>query len=338
MSFIDFNHVSKEFKIFKQEKGMKNAIRSMFKREYQIKYAVDDISFTAEKGELIGYIGPNGAGKSTTIKMLSGILTPTSGKITVNGIVPYENRKENNMKMGVVFGQRSQLYWDLAMEETFGLYKRMYKIDDAVFQRNVEFYVDLLQMKDFLKTPVRQLSLGQKMRGNIAIALLHDPPIVYLDEPTIGLDVIAKSRIRTFIKEINRERNTTLILTTHDMDDIEAICNRLIMIDNGKKIYDGSLSNFRETYTGGNILIADFDMENIQMPDARLKILKEEGSRKTIGFKKNEITPMDALALISAHYKINDFSMQEAGIEETIKEIYDSTSKTQILLQKANEA
>lgn len=323
MSFIEVEHLSKEFQITKREKGAFNAIKSMFHREYIIKKAVDDISFSIEQGELVGYVGPNGAGKSTTIKMLSGILTPTSGKVTVGGIIPYENRKENNMRMGVVFGQRSQLYWDLPMGETFELYQKMYKIDDYVFRRNVEFYVELLDMGPFLKTPVRQLSLGQKMRANIAIALLHDPPIVYLDEPTIGLDVLAKSRIRTFIKEVNREKNITLILTTHDMDDIEAICSRLILIDNGKKLYDGSLTDFRNVYAGGNLLIADFEAEQVSMPDPRLKLLKTEGPRRWISFRKDEIAPMDALNLITSHYTISDFSMQEADIEDTIKSIYE---------------
>ncbi len=323
MSFIEVEHLSKEFKITKREKGALNAIKSMIHREYTIKKAVDDISFSVEQGELVGYVGPNGAGKSTTIKMLSGILTPTSGKVTVGGIVPYENRKENNMRMGVVFGQRSQLYWDLPMGETFELYKRMYKIDEEKFRRNVEFYTELLDMKPFLNTPVRQLSLGQKMRGNIAIALLHDPPIVYLDEPTIGLDVLAKSRIRTFIKEVNREKNITLILTTHDMDDIEAICNRLILIDNGKKLYDGGLEEFRNTYAGGNLLVADFDADEVVMPDPRLKLIKEEGPRRWISFRKDEIAPMEALNLITARYQLSDFSMQEADIVETIKNIYE---------------
>ena len=323
MSFIEVEHLSKEFKITKREKGALNAIKSMIHREYTIKKAVDDISFSVEQGELVGYVGPNGAGKSTTIKMLSGILTPTSGKVTVGGIVPYENRKENNMRMGVVFGQRSQLYWDLPMGETFELYKRMYKIDEEKFRRNVEFYTELLDMKPFLNTPVRQLSLGQKMRGNIAIALLHHPLIVDLDEPTIGLDVLAKSRIRTFIKEVNREKNITLILTTHDMDDIEAICNRLILIDNGKKLYDGGLEEFRNTYAGGNLLVADFDADEVVMPDPRLKLIKEEGPRRWISFRKDEIAPMEALNLITARYQLSDFSMQEADIVETIKNIYE---------------
>ena len=330
MAYIEVDHISKEFKIVKREKGAMGAIKSMFHREYTIKKAVDDISFSVEQGELVGYIGPNGAGKSTTIKMLSGILTPTSGKITVGGIVPYENRKENNLRMGVVFGQRSQLYWDLPMGETFELYQKMYRINDATFQKNVKFYVELLDMEPFLNTPVRQLSLGQKMRGNIATALLHDPPIVYLDEPTIGLDVLAKSRIRTFIKEVNREKNTTVILTTHDMDDIEQICNRLIMIDQGKKLYDGSLAQFKEINSGGTMLVAEFDMEDpIQLEDSRLVVKKEEGFHKWISFKKAEISPMEVLELVQKKYRIHDFSMQDADIEETVKEIYENNNVKQ---------
>jgi len=324
MSYIEVSNVTKEFKIVKREKGAFNALKSMFHREYIIKKAVDDISFNIEQGELVGYIGPNGAGKSTTIKMMSGILTPSAGKITVGGLVPYENRKENNLRMGVVFGQRSQLYWDLPMGETFDLYKKMYRIDDAAFKRNVEFYVELLDMGPFLNVPVRQLSLGQKMRGNIATALLHDPDVVYLDEPTIGLDVLAKSRIRTFIKEVNKEKNTTLILTTHDLDDIEAICNRLIMIDNGRKLYDGSLRDFKEIYSGGHVIMAEFDTEApIYLDDPRLTVKKEEGCHKWILFKKNEITPMEALSAIQRQYRIRDISIQEADIEETVKEIYE---------------
>ena len=326
MSYIKVENVTKEFKISKREPGTVGALRSLFHREYVVKRAVDDISFQIERGELVGYIGPNGAGKSTTIKMLSGILTPTAGKITVGGLVPYENRKENNLRMGVVFGQRSQLYWDLPMKETFELYKRMYRVDDAVFRRNVEFYVGMLDMAPFLDTPVRQLSLGQKMRGNIAVALLHDPEIVYLDEPTIGLDVLAKSRIRSFIREVNREKNTTVILTTHDLDDIEAICNRLIMIDNGRKLYDGSLSGFKEAYTGGSILAVEFETEEpVILEDPRLRIRKEEGTHRWISFKKSEITPMEALESIQRQYTIRDFSLQDADIEETVKEIYEKS-------------
>jgi len=325
MAFIEFKNISKEFKITRPEKSI---IKSLFHREYEIKQAVNDVSFDIEKGEIVGYIGPNGAGKSTTIKILSGILTPTSGTATVGGIVPYENRRENNMRMGVVFGQRSQLYWDLPMRETFGLYKKMYRIDDVRFKQNLDFYIELLEMEDFLSTPVRQLSLGQKMRGNIAIALLHDPDIVYLDEPTIGLDVVAKSRIRDFIREVNREKKTTFILTTHDMSDIEAVCKRLIMIDKGRKLYDGTLSDFKATYSGGNVLIADFgDANEVVMFDPRLTISKREDSRYYITFRKEEISPMDALKAITENYKITDFMMRESDIEEIVKDIYAAEKK-----------
>lgn len=327
MAYIEVSNVTKEFKITKPQKGAVNILRSFFHREYTIKKAVDDISFEINQGELVGYIGPNGAGKSTTIKMMSGILTPSAGKITVGGIVPYANRKENNLRMGVVFGQRSQLYWDLPMSETFALYKKMYRIDEKRFQRNVDFYVEMLDMQSFLDTPVRQLSLGQKMRGNIAVSLLHDPEVLYLDEPTIGLDVVAKNSIRKFIKEVNREKNTTLVLTTHDMGDIEAICSRLIMIDNGRKLYDGSLKDFKEIYTGGSVLIADFNTElPVDLEDPRLRIQKEDGSRKWISFKKSEISPMEVLETIHRKYQISDFSLKEAAIEETVQEIYEKSN------------
>ena len=323
MAYIEVRDLCKEFKIAKRETGVKGAFKSFFHREYNIKKAVDNISFSVERGELVGYIGPNGAGKSTTIKMMSGILTPTSGTVTVGGIVPYENRKQNNMRMGAVFGQRSQLYWDLPIVETFDLYKKMYRIEDAVFKHNVDFYIELLDMKEFLNTPVRQLSLGQKMRGNIATALLHDPEIVYLDEPTIGLDVLAKSRIRTFIREVNKEKKTTLVLTTHDMDDIEQICDRLIMIDKGKKIYDGSLSDFKKTYTRGSVLCAEFATEApIILDDPRLTVKKDEGFRKWILFNKSEITPVEVLALLQKKYDIQDFSLTDTDIEEIVKGLY----------------
>lgn len=221
------------------------------------------ITFSIDKGELVGYVGPNGAGKSTTIKILCGILTPTSGLILVDGRVPYENRKENALRIGVVFGQRSQLFWDLPMGETFELYKRMYRMEERRYKENLAFFIELLDMEEFLNRPVRQLSLGQKMRANLAISLLHDPEIVYLDEPTIGLDVLAKSKIRQFIREVNRQRKTTVILTTHDMDDIEQICDRLIMIDKGQLQFDGRLDDFIRTYSGGYMLIVDLRMKQL---------------------------------------------------------------------------
>jgi ABC-2 type transport system ATP-binding protein len=323
MALIEVKNICKNFDIYKRQKGFANSLKSLFSRQYEIKRAVDNISFNLERGELVGYVGPNGAGKSTTIKMLAGILVPTSGTITVDGKIPHLNRKQNAMHIGVVFGQRSQLYWDLPMEDTFELYKKMYKIDNQRFRRNVDFYIELLEMQEFLRRPVRQLSLGQKMRADLAVALLHDPEIVYLDEPTIGLDVVAKSRIRRFIKEVNKEKKTTVILTTHDMDDIEQICTRLIMIDKGQMIYDGTLEAFKERYGEGHMLTVDFADERVKIDDSRLKVIKEEGPRKWIVFKKQDIGIAEAVTLITRKYNITDLNLKEPDIEEIVRTTYE---------------
>lgn len=324
MSYIKVEQVSKHFRTFKNKKGFFNSLKSLFKREYEIIKAVDNISFEVAKGELVGYIGPNGAGKSTTIKMLSGILLPTSGKIEVNGRIPHQNRKENALNMGIVFGQRSQLYWDLPMEETFDLYKKMYHIPDDRFQHNVAFYSDLLEMHSFLRKPVRQLSLGQKMRAELTIALLHDPDIVYLDEPTIGLDVVAKNKIRHFIREINEQNETTVILTTHDMDDIEQICDRIIMIDKGVILYDGSIDFFKEKYGEESMLIVEFKNEDVNISDPRLEVIKEEGTIKWIIFKNKEIATAEAITQLTRKYDILDLKYEEPEIEEIVRNIYEN--------------
>lgn len=323
MAIIKLEGVTKDFKIYKIKKGFSGAIKSLFSREYDIKRAVDNISLNIERGELVGFIGPNGAGKSTTIKMLCGILVPSSGQVSVNGRDPSIERAKNALNIGVVFGQRSQLYWDLPMDETFDLYKKMYRIEEGRFKRNVEFYVDLLDMKEFFRRPVKQLSLGQKMRANIAVALLHDPEIVYLDEPTIGLDIVAKDRMRHFIREINREKKTTVILTTHDMDDIENICNKLIMIDKGRIIYDGMLSEFKQAYCHDNALVVDFQDENCIVEDSRLKVIKAEGNRKTIIYDKRNISSGEAISLITRNNTVNDLTLKEPEIEEVVKKIYE---------------
>lgn len=322
MALIEVANVTKEFQVYKRTKGFWNTMASLFHREYEQKRAVDGISFSIQKGELVGYVGPNGAGKSTTIKMLSGILTPTSGTVVVDGVTPYVDRKQNALRIGVVFGQRSQLFWDLPMGETFELYKKMYRIGEGQYKQNVEFFVQLLDMQEFLNRPVRQLSLGQKMRANLAIAMLHDPEIVYLDEPTIGLDVLAKSRIRQFIREINREKRTTVILTTHDMDDIEQICDRLIMIDKGKIQYDGELESFKQRYGGEFMLTVDFKEEHSEVTDPRLRFLKQEGPRKYYLFRKEEISVADAITLITQRHAIDDLRIKEPDIEEIMKTIY----------------
>jgi len=325
MAVIELDNVTKDFKIYKIQKGFSGAIKSLFSREYEIKRAVDNISIHIGKGELVGFIGPNGAGKSTTIKMLCGILVPSSGHISVNGRDPSIEREKNALNIGVVFGQRSQLYWDLPMDETFDLYKKMYRIEDTRFKRNVEFYIDLLDMQEFFRRPVKQLSLGQKMRANIAVALLHDPEIVYLDEPTIGLDIVAKDKMRRFIREVNKEKKTTVILTTHDMDDIELTCNKLIMIDKGKIIYDGMISEFKQTYCHDNMLVIDFQDESSTIEDSRLKVIKVEGNRKTIIYDKRNINSGEAISLITRNNKVNDLILKEPEIEEVVKKIYEES-------------
>lgn len=259
MSYIEVKDLCKEYRIAKTGKGIGGAIKSLFHREYTVKEAVRHVDFSVEKGEIVGYIGPNGAGKSTTLKMLSGILIPSSGTVQVGGIVPYERRRENAKRIGVVFGQRSQLYWDLPVSDTFDLYESLYDIPHETFRKNCELFTELLDMGSFLDQPVRQLSLGQKMKANIAVALLHDPAVLYLDEPTIGLDVVSKKVLRQAIKAINQEKGTTVMLTTHDMDDIEAICKRLIMINEGVKLFDGTLESFRNQYECEIVIRLEFE-------------------------------------------------------------------------------
>ena len=324
MSLIEVNNVCKEFKVYKRQKGVANTVKSLFVRNYEIKNAVENVNFSVEQGELVGYIGANGAGKSTTIKMLSGILVPTSGEIRVDGIVPYENRKKNAHQIGVVFGQRSQLNWDLPMEDTFELYKRMYAVDDITYKQNVDMFVELMQMQDFLRKPVRQLSLGQKMRAEIAIALLHNPKILYLDEPTIGLDVLVKDRIRKFIRELNAERKTTVILTTHDMNDIDLICDRIIMIDKGKILSDSSLKAFKEAHRDSyRVRVEYYEVyHEISMPGVKLE-LQKDGVRE-YSVEKAEASVNEILKCISDAFLIKDISIKETEIEEIVRKLYES--------------
>ncbi|MCF0149468.1 MAG: ATP-binding cassette domain-containing protein, partial [Clostridium sp.] len=258
---IKVENLSKEFKINKKYPGFKGAIKSFFSREYIVKKAVDNISFEIADGEIVGYIGANGAGKSTTIKMMTGILTPSSGVISIDGIIPYENRQENAKDIGVVFGQRTQLWWDLPLSETFSLLKDIYVVNDKDFKERMEFLDEVLELNEFMLNPVRTLSLGQRMRADLAAALLHNPKIIYLDEPTIGLDVVVKEKVREAIKEINKKYGTTVILTTHDLKDIEELCNRIIIIDNGIKIYDGSLKDIKDNY--GYITTMEVQVKNL---------------------------------------------------------------------------
>lgn len=323
MSLIEMTNVVKEFTIKQRAKGFRGSVSSIFAPKFIVKQAVDDISFQVERGEIVGYIGPNGAGKSTTIKMLTGILVPTSGRVSVCGLTPSKNRKQNAMHMGAVFGQRSQLLWDLPIGDTFELYKQMYRIPDSIFLRNRAFYIERLGIDEFLYQPARQLSLGQKMRANIVLALLHDPQVLFLDEPTIGLDVLAKVRIRQFIRELSDEKGTTVILTTHDMDDIESTCRRIILIDKGKKLYDGQLAAFRQKYADSFQLHAVFAEGAASIDDDRFVFVRTDGETTIFSLDKESITPNEALMLAARTQGIHTISIHEPSMDEIVYRIYD---------------
>lgn len=323
MSFIEVKDLCKDYKIAKSEKGIGGAIKSLFHREYIVKEAVKNVSFSIDKGEVVGYIGLNGAGKSTTLKMLSGVLIPTSGTVTVGGIVPYKNRKENAKHIGVVFGQRSQLYWDLPISDTFDLYENLYAVPKERFRKNCDYFIDLLDMKDFINQPVRQLSLGQKMKANIAIAMLHDPDVLYLDEPTIGLDVTSKKVLRDAIKNINAEKKTTIILTTHDMDDIEAVCRRLIMIDQGQKLFDGTLEDFRAKYNSGFSLKLEFDGVSPVWQDNTQYELAEQTARYWIVKAPEGVATKTAMIEMIDRYNPANLYIQEERIEDIVRSAYE---------------
>lgn len=327
MSLIEVSHVSREFKSFQRPEGLKNALYTLFKREYEYKMAVDDVSFSIEKGELVGYIGPNGAGKSTTIKMLSGILVPSSGTVITGGIVPWEQRKKNASHIGVVFGQRSQLNWDLPMEDTFELYRRMYRIHNNTYNRNVDMFVELLEMQQFLRKPVRQLSLGQKMRAELAVALLHDPSILYLDEPTIGLDVVVKDKIRKFIRSLNQEKKTTVILTTHDMDDIEEICNRIIMIDHGKLVLDQTIHDFKIQETDHYYVELSFSSNHKPLNIPGVLMVKEEAACHTYQVDSGMVSFNLLLRLLSDSYDVTDITINKPEIDEIVRRLYKRTGE-----------
>jgi ABC-2 type transport system ATP-binding protein len=327
---ITVTDVVKEYKLFARPKGVLNSLRSIARRQYTVKCAVDHVSFSIKPGEVVGYIGPNGAGKSTTIKMLSGILAPTSGSIVVNNRNPAKERIKNAREIGVVFGQRSQLYWDLPVTDSFILHKKLYDIDTVQFKQNVEKFTDILQMGGFINQAVRQLSLGQRMRANIALSLLHNPRVLYLDEPTIGLDIVAKKRIREFIKEINKTDNTTVILTTHDMGDIEEICSRIIVIDNGKICYDGDLRLFKENFINQFTIAVEIDgPAPIIIPNPLLTVINkkddtDEDNANKLFFvcNKSQISIADAVTYITAHYKIKDIKILEETIEDILIKMY----------------
>lgn len=321
MSFIEVKQISKTFRVAKKKSGLRESIKSFFKREYMDIKAVDDISFSIEKGEIVGYIGPNGAGKSTTIKILSGILIPDSGKCQVMGVTPWKNRCKYVKNIGVVFGQRSQLWWDIPAEDTFDLLKDIYDIPNDEYQATKEDLIKKLNLHDIINIPVRQLSLGQRMRCEIAASLLHNPEILFLDEPTIGLDAISKQLVRDFIKNLNKEKQTTIILTSHDMSDITALAKRIILIGKGQVLYDGSLRKLQSKYeTEKYVFIKTKDKLTIRNKGIVKTSKNKEGYDLIINTKVLSIS--DLLNLISEKIMIDDIEIDHESIDSIIVKLY----------------
>jgi ABC-2 type transport system ATP-binding protein len=324
---IQANGLTKEFKSYKKHPGLRGAVKSLFTRETVVKKAVDDLSFSIAKGEVVGYIGANGAGKSTTIKIMSGILVPTSGRCKVAGVVPYEQRTKNARNIGVVFGQRTQLWWDLPLRETFQILKEIYDVSEADFKRRMAFLDEVLGLSEFLGGTVRTLSLGQRMRADLAASLLHNPPILYLDEPTIGLDVVVKDKIREAIRTINAQYQTTIVLTTHDLRDIEELCNRILIIDEGRMIYDGTLSEIKAKYGGTGVLgIEPRDPEGFLALDIAgrfpgVSCEMTEG-RAAVTYEKSQYSSAELLHYLLRGTEVTDITVGETGIEEIVKQIY----------------
>lgn len=330
---IEVKHIVKDFVSPKKYPGLRGAIKGLFSNEKVVKRAVDDISFSIQDGEIVGYIGSNGAGKSTTIKMMTGILNPTKGECLINGVDPSKNRKENAQNIGVVFGQRTQLWWDLPLSESFTILKEIYNVSDEEYKERMEFLNKVLELTEFFDRPVRTLSLGQRMRADLGAALLHNPKVLYLDEPTIGLDLVVKDNIRQAIKEINEKYGTTVILTTHDIGDIEELCSRIIIIDEGKKIYDGSLEKLKDTYGTKRKVSMEVkhakDVGKLRLAQ-KLGVSEEEVESSfdeakkilTVSFDKHKLQVPQIMNAVMEVTEVQDVQIQETELAEIVKAIY----------------
>ena len=322
---IDVNHLSKDYLLKKKAPGLKGALKGLIHPKFEVIHAVRDLSFHIDEGEIVGFIGPNGAGKSTTIKMMSGILTPTEGSVRINGENITEHRKTVVRNIGVVFGQRSQLNWDLRLGETFELLKHIYEIDPDDYENTLEVMDGILGIKELIDKPVRQMSLGQRVKGDLTASMLHSPSVLFLDEPTIGLDVSSKFALRRFIKEINQIRKTTVILTTHDLGDIKELCERLIIINHGVMMEDGKLSQIVDRIAPYKTLVAEYYDE--QAPEhEKCEMTFHEGNIAKYRFMKKDITAAELIADLSRQKEIKDVSIEEAGIDDIIKIAYGSGS------------
>jgi ABC-2 type transport system ATP-binding protein len=319
---ISVTDLKKHFVLHRHRPGFIGALRNLITREHRLIRAVDGVSFHIERGEFVGYLGPNGAGKSTTIKMLTGLLVPTSGELLVNGRIPWRERQAHVGEIGAVFGQRTTLWWDLPVMDSLELLRHIYHIPADRFRQNLQEFRILLELDPFLHTPVRALSLGERMRADLCAALLHDPTLLFLDEPTIGLDVVAKERIRQFIRHINLEHGTTILLTTHDISDVEKLCKRVMIIDRGQLLYDGALEKLRERFGGDRQLVVDFGetYEEVQVDGAR--VTEHVGARVTYHFERG-VAASELIGRLSSRFRIRDLEVREPDIEDTIRRIYE---------------
>lgn len=336
MSTIEINNLGKTFKVLNRREGLNGAIKDLFSRDYSLVKAVDNISMKIEEGEIVGYLGPNGAGKSTTIKMMTGVLQPTSGEILVNGNIPYKNRRINNQNIGVVFGQRSQLWWSLPLIESLKILKEIYRLDDKSFKENLMLFDELVDVKSLYSKPVRNMSLGQRTLSDILASFLHNPKVVFLDEPTIGLDVSIKAKIRTLIKELNERKKTTIILTTHDIGDVEALCKRVIIIDKGKLIFDDPFDKLKDMFGAYRTL----KINSKNLTDERFNQISNELKNQfntskslycendgddwmSITVNQDEVVLLEVLNFVMNQYSVKDIQVEEVRTENVIKNIYE---------------
>lgn len=319
---IEVEALNKSFKVAKRNAGIGSAIKSLFNPQYSTVQALRNVSFNIDEGEIVGYIGPNGAGKSTTIKIISGILVPDSGKCNILGCTPWKDRINHVKNIGVVFGQRSQLWWDVPVIDSYHLLKDIYKVPSKEFQKNLDLLTETLDLSSILLTPVRQLSLGQRMRCEIGASLLHDPKILFLDEPTIGLDAVSKIAVRNFVKTINKEKKITVILTTHDMSDIEALAERIILIGRGTILYDGKLTELKSRFVDHKTLTVDFSEKDIDINIKGTTILSMSKERLSLSVNVNEVKVSDVITQLSNQLDIIDISVDSRPIEEIIVDLY----------------
>lgn len=318
---IELRHIQKTFRVSRRSAGLSQAVKSLFRREYETIHALQDVSFTIRDGEMVGYIGPNGAGKSSTIKIMSGVLTPDGGECVINGRVPWKERTAHVREIGVVFGQRSQLWWDVPVIDSFELIRDIYRVDDHAYRKTLSRLTELLQIGEIVKTPARQLSLGQRMRCEIAASLLHNPKILFLDEPTIGLDAVSKLAVRDFIRAINRENGTTVILTTHDMQDIEALTERILLIGKGRILLDGSLSELKARNSSRKTLTVAY--EGGALPSCEEMTVKEDKEgRAVLSVDTRALSVSEAISRISAAVGVKDISVTGENIDELVVSLY----------------